>query len=319
MDVRRLDIKLGFNCNNNCLCCPADDFKKLGDQSFSEIQKGLREGIKNGAREVVLTGGEPTIRPDILKIIQYCREIGYEFIQLQTNGRMFSYKDFCKKLIEAGITEFGPSLHGPDAETHDYFTQSPGAFNQVVAGIKNLKSLNQKVIINSVITKFNYKKLPNTATLFVSLGVDQFQFAFPHLVGTAWRNADLICPRKKEVQPYLKKALKIGVNAGISVMVEAYPFCLLDGFEIYSSDVFMPLADIADARGFSKEHHILRKKTGKAKHEKCKTCRFNPICEGPWKEYVQKFGWSEFSPVKGKRIESKEELFELFGDKKCRN
>lgn len=313
MEFKRLDIKLGFKCNNNCLCCPAAHMKQLGDQPFSKIKEELIEGIERGAKEVVLTGGEPTIRKDILKIVALCNDLGFEFIQIQTNGRMFAYKDFCKKLIEAGITEFSPSLHGPSPEIHDYFTRSPGAFNQVVQGIKNLKELNQRVIINSVITKFNYKLLPKTAELLVGLGVDQYQFAFPHLVGNAWKNADLICPRKSIIKPYVKKGLSVGINAGISVMVEAYPFCFLEGYETCSSDLYIPPADVADASGFKEDHHVMRKTTGKLKHEKCKECRFDLLCEGPWKEYPKKFGWSEFKPVKGKKIKSREELFELLG------
>jgi len=312
MEFKRLDIKLGFKCNNNCLCCPAAHMKHLGDQSFSEIRRELIEGIERGAREVVLTGGEPTVRKDILKIVTLCNDLGFEFIQLQTNGRMFSYKGFCEKLIEAGITEFGPSLHGPTAKIHDYLTQSSGAFNQVVQGIKNLKELGQIVIINSVITKFNYKHLPETAELLVGLGVDQYQFAFPHLVGNAWNNADLICPKKSAIEPFLKKGLDIGIRAGVSVMVEAYPFCFLKGYETYSSDLHMPPADIADANGFKENQHLERRASGKLKHEKCGECRFDLLCEGPWREYPEKFGWDEFKPVKGKKIKSREELFELF-------
>ncbi|MCX6802527.1 MAG: radical SAM protein [Candidatus Diapherotrites archaeon] len=318
MSVKRFDIKLGFKCNNNCLCCPAADKKFLGDQDLASIKQEITLGFNEGSREVVLTGGEPTVRNDLLEIVEFCKSTGFEFIQLQTNGRMFSYEGFCKKLIEAGVNEFGPSLHGPNAKIHDYFTQSPGAFDQVVQGIKNLKELNQRVIINSVITKFNYRLLPETARLFVSLGVDQYQFVFPHLVGNAWKNADLICPKKSEVEPFLKGGLEVGINAGIQVMVEAYPFCFLKGFEVCSSDLYMPPADTADATGIRKDHHLLRRETGKVKHAKCKKCRFGLLCEGPWKEYIAKFDWDEFRPVSGKKIKSKEELFETFGKTKVK-
>jgi len=312
MEVKRFDVKLGFRCNNNCLCCPVDHLKRLGDQPLAKIKEELLEGIRRGAKEVVLTGGEPTVRPDIVEIVKFCKEAGYEFIQIQSNGRMFSYKSLCEKLIDAGVTEFSPSLHGPRAEIHDYFTRSPGAFNQVVQGIKNLKGLGQTVIINSVITKFNYKLLPETARLLVGLGVDQYQFAFPHLVGAAWKNADLICPKKSVIEPFVKKGLDVGIKAGISVMVEAYPFCFLKGYEAYSSDLFTPPADVMYSTGLIPNEHLKRKKTAKVKNEKCKKCRFYNICEGPWKEYPERFGWSEFKPVEGEKFKSKEELFDWF-------
>ena len=55
----------------------------------------------NKARErcdsVVLVGGEPTIRKDIIEIVKYAKQLGFKKIQIQTNGRRFAYKNFCIK------------------------------------------------------------------------------------------------------------------------------------------------------------------------------------------------------------------------------
>ncbi|MCX8189707.1 MAG: radical SAM protein [Candidatus Diapherotrites archaeon] len=308
MPIKRLDLKLGFRCNNNCLSCPQAHRRHLGDLRLEEIKKLLEKGREHEANEVVLTGGEPTVRPDILEIIAYAKKIGYEFIQLQTNARMLYYKEFCEKLVAAGITDFAPAIHGPNAQVHDYLVQSPGAFEQAIKGVRNLKELGQYVIMNSVINKINYVLLPETARLFVDLCVDQYQFAFIHCVGNAKKNIDLLLPRKSEVKPYLHKALDIGINAGIKVMVEAYPYCFMQGYEKHCSELYMPNAEIMDAEGIVEDFEKLRKETGKLKGENCEKCRYDLICEGPWKEYPQKFGWKEFVPVKGKKIISKKEL-----------
>jgi len=47
---------------------------------------------------------------------------------------------FCIKTIKAGATQFGPSLHGHNVETHDSLTGAKGSFDQTVQGIKNLKN-----------------------------------------------------------------------------------------------------------------------------------------------------------------------------------
>ncbi|MEM4662728.1 MAG: radical SAM protein [Candidatus Diapherotrites archaeon] len=308
MLIKRLDLKLGFKCNNNCLSCPQAHRRGLGDLSTAEVKKLLEKGREHGANEVVLTGGEPTVRPDILEIISYAKDLGYEFIQLQTNARMLYYKEFCKKLIKAGITDFAPAVHGPNAEVHDYLVQSPGAFGQAIKGIKNLKELGQYVIMNSVINKINYKLLPETAKLFVDLNVDQYQFAFIHCVGNAKKNIDTLLPKKSEVMPYLHKALDIGINAGIKVMVEAYPYCFMRGYEKYCSELYMPPAEIMDAEGIVEDFDKLRRETGKLKGPRCKECRYDLICEGPWKEYPEKFGWDEFVPVDGPKIKNPGEI-----------
>jgi len=308
MQIKRLDLKLGFRCNNNCLSCPQAHRRHLGDLSTAQVKRLLEEGRLHGANEVVLTGGEPTVRPDILEIVSYAKNLGYDFIQLQTNGRMLYYKDFCEKLVKAGVTEFSPAIHGPNAKVHDYLVQSPHAFEQAVQGIKNLKELGQYIIMNSVINKINYAMLPETAELFVNLNVDQYQFAFIHCVGNAKKNIDLLLPRKSDVMPYVHKALDIGIDAGIKVMVEAYPFCFMRGYEKYCSELYMPPSEIMDAEGVVENFDKLRKESGKLKGPQCKRCRFDPICEGPWKEYPEKFGWSEFKPVPGPKVKSMEDL-----------
>ncbi|MCD6247020.1 MAG: radical SAM protein [Candidatus Diapherotrites archaeon] len=308
MQIKRLDLKLGFACNNNCLSCPQAHRRHLGDLTTAEVKKLLKEGREDGANEVVLTGGEPTVRPDIVEIVAYAKQLGYDFIQLQTNGRMLYYKDFCKKLIKAGVTEFAPAIHGPNARIHDYLVQSPGAFEQAVQGIKNLKELGQYIIMNSVINKINYKYLPETAKLFVDLNVDQYQFAFIHCVGNAKKNMDLLCPKKSEVMPYVHRALDIGIEAGIKVMVEAYPFCFMRGYEKYCSELYMPPAEIRDAEGVIENFDKLRKETGKLKGPQCKHCKYDLICEGPWREYPEKFGWSEFKPVPGPKVRDPKEI-----------
>jgi radical SAM protein with 4Fe4S-binding SPASM domain len=314
--VFRLDLKLGFLCNNNCLCCPQAHRRHLGDLTTQEAKEKLIAGRNDGATEVVFTGGEPTMRADLPELVRYARSIGYEQVQIQSNGRRFYYKAYCKLLIDSGVTEFAPSIHGHLPELHDYITQARGAFKQVIQGIKNLKELNQRVITNSVITKQNYKYLPELAQMLVNLNVDQFQLAFIHCVGNAYNNMDLLCPRKSDVQPYVHKALDIAIEAGVPCMVEAYPYCFMVGYERYCSELYMPPAEIRDAEGVIKDFDTVRKTSDKLKHEKCKKCKYYLICEGPWKQYPEKYGWSEFKPVPGEYIKDPSEVLKEHGGTK---
>jgi len=189
----RVDIKTGFICNNNCRFCVQADNKCKGNRSFEQIKSDLIDSRKR-CTGVVLTGGEVTIRKDFLDIVKLAKELKYEVIQIQTNGRMFASLDFCKKTIEAGATEFSPAIHGYCKEQHDYLTKSKGSFNQTLKGIMNLKSLGSYILTNTVVTKSNYRTLPKIAELLVKLDVDQFQFAFVHPMGNASKNFDNIVP-----------------------------------------------------------------------------------------------------------------------------
>mgnify|MGYP000103156041 CR=1 FL=1 len=166
--MRRVDIKTGFLCNNNCKFCVQAGSKCEGNRSFEEIENNLKE-CRERCDQVVLTGGEVTIRKDFFEIVKLAKDLGYKEIQVQTNGRMFSDFDFCKKAISSGVTHFAPSIHGFCAEQHDYLTESEGSFSQTVLGILNLKKLGQSVAVNTVIVKSNYVDLPKIASLLVKL------------------------------------------------------------------------------------------------------------------------------------------------------
>ena len=295
---KRLDLKLGFACNNHCFfCVQGRKREKQNAKDFSFLQKQLEESYQSGFREVVFTGGEPTLHPRFLDLVRLAKKMGYKEIQIQTNGRTFCYPDFCRKTVLAGATSFSPSLHGHNAATHDFLTRAKGSFAQTVQGILNLKKMNQYILTNSVITSKNYRHLPQMAELFVQLGVTQFQFAYIHLGGEAFDNQKWIAPQKKKVAPFLKKALQIGIDAGLNVMTEAIPPCFLEGYDQHISDLFMPEAKVCDIDFEIEDYGTYRRTIGKVKRADCQKCKFNNVCEGPWREYPDLFGWDEFVPV----------------------
>lgn len=295
--IKRLDLKVGYACINDCLFCVVADKRRFGDKGTDEIKKELKDSFEEGIREVVLTGGEVTVREDIFDIVSYARKLGYLNIQIQTNGRRFSPVDFAKQMAAAGMTEFAPALHGHNPRIHDFLTRQPGSWRQTVLGIYNVKKLGIKTLTNTVITKQNYRYLPKIATLLVKLKVDQFQFAFVHIMGNALKYYRRIVPRISRVIPYVKKGLDVGLIAGKRVMVEAVPFCLLPGYEKYVSEFYIPPTQLKEVGWQVNDFDSVRKNQGKKKFPSCFACKWFSRCEGTWKEYPRLFGEEEFKPV----------------------
>jgi molybdenum cofactor biosynthesis enzyme MoaA len=294
----RIDLKVGFACNNHChFCVQGEKRQKWGAKDPEELRRVLREG-RPAAEAVVFTGGEPTMRKDLPDLVAYAREVGYRVIQIQSNGRMFAHKAYAKLLVDRGANEFSPALHGPTAALHDYLTEAPGAFSQTVAGIRNLKALGQYVLTNSVVTKPGYRHLPELAKLLVSLGVDQFQFAFVHPVGTAGAEFGAIVPRMELAAPFIMQGLQIGLAAGRRVTTEAVPYCILPGYEDCVVEKYIPRTAVFDAECTIPDYTRYRLDEGKAKGPDCATCVHDAECEGPWREYPERFGWEEFRPVR---------------------
>lgn len=162
--MERLDLKVGFGCNNNCVFCAQANRKKFGDNSTSENKENLKKGYEKGKRKVVFTGGEPLIRDDIFELLDYARELGYKSIQVQTNARMLAYPEFARKIVNV-VDEVVPALHGPNQEIHDSQTRAKGSFDQTVSGIKNLANLREKssssvkIYSNTVVNQLNYEHM----------------------------------------------------------------------------------------------------------------------------------------------------------------
>jgi MoaA/NifB/PqqE/SkfB family radical SAM enzyme len=296
--VKMADIKVGNSCNNNCKFCVRHRKNiSVRDKNTARVIRNLLDA-KRECQGVVFTGGECSIRKDIFELIAFARRLGYEKIQIQTNGRMFSYMELCRRAIEAGATEFEIAIHGHIAQLHDYLTSGEGSFYQTVQAIKNLRELGMPVFTNTVITKPNYRHLAQIAQLLVELGVSQFQFAFVHPMGQAKDNFDSVVPRMSMVAPFAKKGLDIGLDAGLQVMTEAIPFCLLGKYKDYAAENIIPSTQIYDLSGEAMDFDKVRLKLAKAKGPQCGKCRFFKCCEGVWCEYPEKFGWGEFSPVR---------------------
>ena len=136
-------IKIGDQCNNNCLNCPSKnkkfetDFKKIKDEIINSY------GPKH--QRIIFTGREPTLYPRLIDLIKIARKTGYKAIQIKSNGRMFYYPDFAKKMVEAGLTELVIPIYSYQAKVHDRITRTPESFLQMKEGIKNINAISEKL------------------------------------------------------------------------------------------------------------------------------------------------------------------------------
>lgn len=296
--MSRVDLKLGFSCNNDCRFCVQGQEKRARypDRGTAEV-RALLEEARRHADELVLTGGEVTIRPDLPEVVAHARKLGFRVIQLQTNGRVLGSPRALARLVEAGITEVSPAVHGPTAEIHDALTRRPGSFRQTVQGIRNARAHGLPVLVNSVITRANHQLLPALADLLVALGVQQFQLAFVHPLGTAAERYEEVVPRLSAVAPHARQAVARGFARGVRAMTEAIPLCFMRGWERFAAEAIIPPTRIVDAAWTVADYTRLRVEEGKAKGPPCAACARRDVCEGPWREYPAHFGWEEFQPV----------------------
>jgi molybdenum cofactor biosynthesis enzyme MoaA len=299
--VDRVDVKLGWSCNNRCRFCVQGDKRHRYADRDTRAALALLDEAREAADEVVLTGGEVTLRSDLPGLIRHARDLGFRVIQVQTNGRRLASEAVCDALLEAGATEISPALHAPRPEAHDYLTRSAGSFRETVRGIINAKRRGARVVTNTVVTRSTYRLLGELGRLLVRLGVDQYQLAFPHPLGTAAEGFDAVVPRLSLIAPYLARGLEPGIAAGRRVMTEAVPYCFLASYEEHAAERIMPRTRVFDAESVLADYSTYRKTEGKAHGPPCRGCRWELECEGPWREYPERLGWDELRRAPGRR------------------
>jgi len=294
----RLDLKVGYNCNNYCKHCVIGDKRFFIPDRTTRQLKDVLEEEKDNYQEVVFTGGEFTIRKDCFELLSYAASLGYKIL-IQTNARRFAYSAFCDEFLAAGqgkIMTVTGALLSANPDCHNYLTGAD-SYRQTVKGLCNLKARGQQVSINTVVTKVNYRTFPDLARFLIRIGVDVYQYAFVHALGSADKNILSILPKKSLVVPFIKMGIDIGRAAGVPVYVEAIPFCLMQGYERNIAENYIPQVKLNDVTNTVADFDYVRKTYEKEKAPSCRKCACFSVCEGPWIQYPRTYGWKEFKPI----------------------
>ncbi|MCD6230252.1 MAG: radical SAM protein [Candidatus Diapherotrites archaeon] len=295
--MKRIDVKTGYTCNNNCLFCAVAGHKHVEDLSTLKIKEKITHAKNSKADILLLTGGEPTIRHDIFELIEFASLAKFNDIAIESNGRMFSYDWFADKAMSCGAYTFLISFHAPNPLLGDYLANAKGSYNQTLNGLKNLTDLGVKICVNSVIVKPNYKLLEQTAEILINLNISKIHFPFVDPTGNAFKYREEIVPRLSEIAPYLHKAFDLCKERGVKATTEKIPFCYLAGYEESIGEQNMPETEIWAPDYTTPDFNRSRTTEGKSKGPQCTSCAFFHKCEGVMNNYSNLVGYGELKPV----------------------
>lgn len=95
-------------CNMDCPVCFTRDKKEpLHEPDADACERLMRTYRAQAGEDAILEfcGGEPTVRPDLCELARRARNLGFDFIQLNTNGILLAENpDYCRALKESGVT-----------------------------------------------------------------------------------------------------------------------------------------------------------------------------------------------------------------------
>ena len=174
-------------CNLTCKHCysiSADrDFP--GELSTGEVLTVMDDLKAFGVPVLILSGGEPLLRPDIFEVSQRAKALGF-YVGLSTNGTLIDAGNI--DAIEAvGYDYVGISIDGM-RETHDRFRRRKGAFDASLAGVRLCRERGIKVGLRFTITSDNAPELPDLLALMVEEDVDKFYLSHLNYAGRGNRN-----------------------------------------------------------------------------------------------------------------------------------
>ena len=169
-------------CNLTCKHCYAlsADHDYAGELLLPEVFTVMDDLKAFGVPALILSGGEPLLRPDLFEIAARARDLGF-YTGLSTNGTLID-APMAARIAGAGFDYVGISLDGLKP-THDKFRRLDGAFDRSLAAIRHLATHNVKVGLRFTMTALNAHDLPALLQLMKDEGANKFYFSHLNYAG----------------------------------------------------------------------------------------------------------------------------------------
>lgn len=314
--MKIFDLKVGFSCNNDCIHCVVADKRTTKDQTTQEIKDLISE--LEGDYMIGFTGGEPTIRKDFIDLVKHAKSKGFK-TSVQTNGTMFSKDNFAEE-ISHYIDNVLIAIHSHRPDVHNEIVNcraEQNMYEMTIQGFKNLVKYGIDHNTQTVISALNVEELVDTYDFIqgISPGV-KMNMTYPHLMGNAYTNHEVVGPRYSDIKPYLHAALDKWAPL---LRTEAIPMCYLYPYhDKVSANADRTIVtgersnncgiDPAnkntnkgghfDERGITEDYGAADK-SEKRKARLCRECIFDKECAGVWKEYIEFYRYNlDLFPIK---------------------
>lgn len=174
-------------CNLTCKHCYAISADKdfPDELSTDQVFQVMEDLKKFKVPALILSGGEPLLRPDIFEISKRARDMGF-YVALSTNGTLIDEK-LIEAIADVGYDYVGVSIDGTRA-THDKFRRMEGAYDKSMHGIRLCRDRGLKIGLRFTMTRDNAGELGDMLSLLDDEGIDRFYFSHLNYAGRGNHN-----------------------------------------------------------------------------------------------------------------------------------
>jgi MoaA/NifB/PqqE/SkfB family radical SAM enzyme len=314
--TERFEIQLSHVCNNRCVFCVSGQMTELRmakPTPLPEVKAKFDEAARRGITKVTIMGGEPTIHPTFFPTVEYALELGFDVIEIFTNGARLDKQAFVDKVMGIGKDklQWRISIQGWDRDTHDFTTKKPGAFDRIVAGLETLTQLGQFISCNMCVVEQNYRSLAKLPDLVTKYPIRQVHLDMVRPRDSGIRSEDYldgIMPDYADLGRVLRGMFeRLAVEApALDINIGNLPYCQLPDWahRIHhgGNKTYTVSAEGPGRLSVVAWDKYEDKKSDKHKLDSCSSCVFERRCDGFFELYEKRRGTEQFLPVSREKL-----------------
>jgi len=296
-------LDVGRPCNAACVYCSVPPH---GDtEGFTPIERFIdviKAGLAAGCTRGILIGGEPTIYPELWRLLEMLGDAGFSREHVvMTNGLRLADPGFVERLVAGGVRTVHLSVDTADEATYDRLGRTRGQFGRQRAGLRNaLAHPALRAYVYTVVTRWNAPTLAAHLTALAALcgalacAPPPVVLAFAKPQGDALTHADELLVGPVERASLARALVAHGRSVGIEVGLRNLQPCLAP--ELSNRVVDLYLEDVSvDLRtrqrvSYAHDAEYLARVDG------CARCPHHAGCSGAYRDELARigdaiFGW----------------------------
>lgn len=290
VDPTWLSIQLGGQCDSKCVFCFTEWIRHEPKLTFQQATLALDEVAEiPTVKAVVFTGGEPTLRNDLIELVAHAAARGFRSIGLQTNGHRIADPVYLERIVDAGINQVLLSMHGSQASTHDRIARHPGSFELACRALGMLGGR------KDVTTEVNFVVCPQNmgeARGLVALVRDtasaaSIRFSFPIVEGAAHDNIDATLPTLKDYAEAVMEARRLADSCDLRVSAANVPPCVSAAVGLPANYFLSQRRSMLGVSPFVSTATLRGELS--AKVAACDSCLLTQDCDGLQLAYLRKY------------------------------
>lgn len=291
-----LDVILGYDCNLGCDYCTVTDEMRTRSLAAPAVVRALREGRNLGYDQVSFTGGEPTIRRDLVPLVRVAKKLGYDTIKVQSNGLVYSVGANIDSLLDAGANLFHVSIHTHDATRYERLVRRSGTYELLVRGLENLVARNLTINVDIIMKEDTYRDLPAALSWVADLGVESVHLWLVSLTDGNRENIASL-PKMSALLPFMAEAFAIGDARGVRVRSLHLPRCVLGEHADKAHDPAAGRVRVVTPEATFELHES--RITPSTHVAACEGCEHREVCPGMRPDYLEVHGDAEIAAARG--------------------